>query len=584
GWNAANSHLPPVNSSEVNIWLSFDDGQTFDYQLAANTPNDGSHTVMLPTIMTTQARALVESADNIFFDLGNNNFTITPDPEEPWLIDAGSGHVINDRFGTGNDNGIIESDEQGIRLFLNIMNSTALGTNDATNITARLVSLTDTFTLTVDSAGYPALAGGASSFSLSAFEGNVSFFHPCGEPIRLRMDLTVNEKPGVIFFSLPTGATSPPIPTSFTPGINIPDAGSIDIALPVFLSGIISDLDFRFDGTVCSSDETSPLVGLNHSWVGDLVITLISPQGTAVRLMNRPGNGSSGNNFCQTVLDDESAGSLIDDLDSGGNDQPHVGSWRPNQPLSAFNGEQANGTWTLRIVDSFAEDVGRLNACSLIISFAACTPSALPSFFTMTGSVVGEGTIQPDGPALVANGVNTNAFVMANTFYHISQVRTNGTPIPQMFGPGSVNYSHPFMNVSSDIDIQAFFAPNLATNSVPEWWLAQNGFTNTDFNTEALTDHDGDGTPAWQEYGAATDPTDSNSVFELVSIVESNDQNVITWRSENTKLYNIWRSTNIAVQGFSLLATDLPATPPTNTWIDASPPFKHANYFIEVQR
>ena len=35
---------------------------------------------------------------------------------------------------------------------------------------------------------------------------------------------------------------------------------------------------------------------------------------------------------------------------------------QPNQALSAFNGENSTGTWTLRILDAFNQDGGSLDS------------------------------------------------------------------------------------------------------------------------------------------------------------------------------------------------------------------------------
>ena len=75
-WNVAGTDVAPVSTSSVKITLSADGGNTFPYVLAASTANDGSETVSLPNIGTTQARVKIEAVGNIFFDVSNSNFTV----------------------------------------------------------------------------------------------------------------------------------------------------------------------------------------------------------------------------------------------------------------------------------------------------------------------------------------------------------------------------------------------------------------------------------------------------------------------------------------------------------------------------
>jgi hypothetical protein len=75
-WNAANSNAAPVNAANVKISLSTDGGQTFPTTILASTPNDGTQTITVPNVTTTQARIKVEAVGNIFFDISAANFTI----------------------------------------------------------------------------------------------------------------------------------------------------------------------------------------------------------------------------------------------------------------------------------------------------------------------------------------------------------------------------------------------------------------------------------------------------------------------------------------------------------------------------
>lgn len=75
-WDVNNTNNAPVSAANVKISLSTDGGQTFPFVLSASTPNDGTETVTVPNISTTQARIKVEAVNNIFFDISDADFSI----------------------------------------------------------------------------------------------------------------------------------------------------------------------------------------------------------------------------------------------------------------------------------------------------------------------------------------------------------------------------------------------------------------------------------------------------------------------------------------------------------------------------
>jgi hypothetical protein len=75
-WDVANTFGPPVNCKKVNIRLSTDGGLTWPITLASGVSNDGEHLVSVPNNVTTKARIRVDAADNVFFDISDNNFKI----------------------------------------------------------------------------------------------------------------------------------------------------------------------------------------------------------------------------------------------------------------------------------------------------------------------------------------------------------------------------------------------------------------------------------------------------------------------------------------------------------------------------
>jgi subtilisin-like proprotein convertase family protein len=127
------------------------------------------------------------------------------------------------------------------------------------------------------------------------------------------------------------------------------------------LATITSTVDVSgFAGSITDVNVT---LNITHTFDSDLVITLIAPDGTQVTLANR--NGRSGDNFSNTLFDDSATTSIANGR------APFNGSYKPISALSAVNGGNANGTWTLEITDVKAQDIGTLNSWSLQISSGA---------------------------------------------------------------------------------------------------------------------------------------------------------------------------------------------------------------------
>lgn len=67
-WNVSNTNAAPINCANVDIFMSIDNGQTFPYTLAANTPNDGSEQVRIPNPQASNfVRIKVKGSNNVFF-------------------------------------------------------------------------------------------------------------------------------------------------------------------------------------------------------------------------------------------------------------------------------------------------------------------------------------------------------------------------------------------------------------------------------------------------------------------------------------------------------------------------------------
>ncbi len=102
-----------------------------------------------------------------------------------------------------------------------------------------------------------------------------------------------------------------------------------------------------------------PPPGSGDSWSEEISFSLTSPMGTTVRLVvddSDPGgetyNDNSNAPRVQVTFDD-SAANLVGSTNGG---LPESGTFRPVEPLSTFNGENPQGTWTLTFGDNFPVD------------------------------------------------------------------------------------------------------------------------------------------------------------------------------------------------------------------------------------
>ncbi len=132
-----------------------------------------------------------------------------------------------------------------------------------------------------------------------------------------------------------------------TVGGPIPDVSTSNFVINVNQAYHITDVDVCLD--------------LNHTWDADLDIYLISPSGTMIELSTDNGGGSD--NYVCTVFDDEASISII----SGA--APFTGSFIPEALLSGFDGQNAYGNWTLRIVDDLGGDVGNVDGVCLLFDY-----------------------------------------------------------------------------------------------------------------------------------------------------------------------------------------------------------------------
>lgn len=266
------------------------------------------------------------------------------------------------------------------------------GAAPATQVQLTLTSTTPGLSLLRANAAYPNLAPGAAALGLQTFRLRLAADYPCGAALGLQLQASyLGASPGITAqlleqIEIPVGLIANATQYPYVgPPLPIPDgdAQGVAAALPVVAPGVrIGHLDVHFDGGVCSSDPFATDVGLQHTFVGDLDVRLRSPAGTSVRLVNRPREGfgdNNGNHLCQIIFDDAASAPLAD---AASLLAPFSGAFLPAEPLRRFNGEPANGTWQLQLIDPVSPDSGVLRAFHLSLRAAQCdlyTPQLLHS-------------------------------------------------------------------------------------------------------------------------------------------------------------------------------------------------------------
>ncbi len=139
-------------------------------------------------------------------------------------------------------------------------------------------------------------------------------------------------------------------------GVPLPSVTTIEVT---GMRGRIADLDVDFGGAYpCTPSHADAGNGLGARRLGDLVVTLRSPSGTVVPLFEHlprqlPSQVGRTQTLCHLRLDDAAIARLRDATFSAGYGR---GVYRPDAPLDAWVGEVPNGTWTLSVTDTIADD------------------------------------------------------------------------------------------------------------------------------------------------------------------------------------------------------------------------------------
>ncbi|WP_437399272.1 reprolysin-like metallopeptidase [Flagellimonas lutimaris] len=412
-WDVANTDIAPVNAQTVDIFLSLDGGLTYPIILLENTVNDGSEEVQLPGDVTTTARIMVKASDNIFFAVNATDFTIEQSevvlnfaelkyevcqPNDliiPFVYETYVGFNENSTFSADVPAGLSASfsptaasaDNTSVDLTLSNTNGVAPGVYDIT-ITSTAASVTKSvvLVLTVQDGTFSDVAllspaNGEGGISLDAelvWEENPLY---SGYDIEVATDAgftNIVESASVPFTTFKTtgllaqteyfwrvrpnnGCGTGTFGTAFnfiTSQVDCKNKEPNDLPLTILSSGtptVTTSVLFLEDLPI---SDVNVNLELDHTYLEDLIITLISPAGTEVTLIS---NTCGDLNNINAVFDDD--GNPIECTGS-----PAIsGTVTPLGSLASLKGESILGEWILEIQDTAASDGGTLKAFSLEI-------------------------------------------------------------------------------------------------------------------------------------------------------------------------------------------------------------------------
>ncbi|MEX0343016.1 MAG: proprotein convertase P-domain-containing protein [Erythrobacter sp.] len=223
-----------------------------------------------------------------------------------------------------------------------------------------------------------------------------------------------------------------------------------------------------------------------HSWRGDLQFTLQSPQGTRVQLTNGDTSAVSGDNF--NVLLDDSATQMVNTDSATGNHStsapPYQNTFRPRNPLSAFAGENASGTWRLETCDLYpSADNGTFVRADLFLT----SPPSNFADMSLTKTIVSSDPV--DGGTVTYRLTVSNSAISTQSATGVSvrdtlpaQLAFSSASGSGSFNPATGIWTLPSLaaGASASIDITATISAGSGTSITNTAEIASSNQTDSD--------------------------------------------------------------------------------------------------------
>ena len=157
------------------------------------------------------------------------------------------------------------------------------------------------------------------------------------------------------------------IVTTFTGDpVAIPDGDS---------SGAAVDLPVTLNtGCGCTVANVAIDIGINHPYVDDLIMILVSPNGDGVVLVDQPANGGPNLVSTEVITFDDSVDGALNPRNIGfglgTDDDIPAGTYNARGDLGLFNSITAAGDWKFFVTDNRSGNTGTIESVELTITCA----------------------------------------------------------------------------------------------------------------------------------------------------------------------------------------------------------------------
>ena len=423
-WDVAGTTANGINAAFVDIYLSTNGGSSYPILLASKVPNDGSESIMVPNNVGGSNKIMVMANNNIFYDISNTNFSITAPASTFSIAFNGAAGEQNKATCVGNS-AVYTFNYTPVAGFSGTTTFSASGNPAGTTVsfspasanTAGAVTMTINSLSTSAIGFYPLVVTGTSGTTTKT----VNFYLNLTNGAFITQNLT---SPTNLSTGTPTDLT-----LNWTTNSATTTNYTVDIATDINFTNIIktatvtstsylatglqnitdyfwrvtprndgcsgnASITYRFKTGFCGDyqSENVPLVispsgtqvinsiitipasdniqlndvnitlNITHEKINNITARLISPAGTEVILFSSVCGPLPGFKNAIATFDDGGA-----TLTCSATLPSVSGKLNPNQPLSAFNGQNSQGNWTLRLNDNANNNGGSLNSWSLNI-------------------------------------------------------------------------------------------------------------------------------------------------------------------------------------------------------------------------